>query len=116
MPRGGKPGNKGGGAPLGNKGNTSASGNQGNAGNKGGSGNQGNTGNKGASGKKGNKGGAAPSGNSNSASAKTKINKLFVEGFELDRRGDKTEALDQYREVIKLDRIMLMLITALPCC
>ena len=98
MPRGGITGNKGGSGNQGNVGNKGGSG-----GNKGGSGNQGNTGNKSASGKKRNKGGAAPSGNSNSSSAKTKVNKLFAEAYMLDRRGDKFEALDQYREVIKLD-------------
>jgi tetratricopeptide (TPR) repeat protein len=114
----GQQGNKGGTGQQGNKGGTGQQGNDGNKkasgkqGNKGGTGQQGNDGNKGGAGKQGNKGGAgkqgnkgggAPPGNLNSSSVKTKINKLFVEGFELDRRGDKTEALDQYREVIKLD-------------
>ena len=47
--------------------------------------------------KKANKGGAA-SGYLNSASTKTKVNKLFAEGFELNRRGSgNNELLGQKR-------------------
>ena len=124
MPRGGIYGNKGGSGKQGNTGNKGGSGgnkggsgNQGNAGNKGGTGKQGNTGNKGGSGNQGNTGNKSGSGgnqgNTGNKSAsgkkskqmwsciwlfKTKVNKLFAEGFELNRRGSgNNELLGQKR-------------------